>query len=298
MFKCPVCQQEYLQSLPEFCSVCHWNLQSGLSEPIKIDQESVRLEWAKQQWQQFQLLKQKLKEKHSNEENYPLNSASNLSNLANLTRRLDRIETQLQNATVERTNLHHQLEWVLYYLELLNPERVSNTISRLESWLEGSVEETSLMSEVGMDYQPLSELLAAGDWKSSDQYTWQILLYLARQEPDSWLRVEDIETFPCVDLKTIDYLWNYYSNGLFGLGVQQQIFNSLAGDYPAFCDAVGWREGENWKYYDELTFNPNAPVGHLPVIVWRQRACYGIGSGTAAENLSLFLSRFVDCQNC
>ncbi|WP_413163391.1 GUN4 domain-containing protein [Capilliphycus salinus ALCB114379] len=294
MFKCPVCQQEYLESVPEFCSVCHWNLQSGLSEEIEVDLESVRLQWAREKWQELNVLKQELERMRFPGQNSSLNS---LNSFSDLSRRLETIEAQLQQATVERTNLNNQLEWVLHYLELLDPERVSNTISRLENWLEGGVEETPLMSEVGMDYQPLSELLAAGDWKTSDQYTWQILLYLAGREAEGWLRIEDIENFPGADLKTIDYLWNYYSNGLFGLGVQQQIFDGLAGDYPAFCDAVGWREGENWRYYDELIFNPKAPPGHLPVIVWRKRACYGMGSGTAAENISLFLNRFISCQN-
>ncbi len=293
MFKCPVCQQEYLQSVPEFCEVCHWHLQSDSSNSTAIDLESVRLEWAKQKWQQLKILKQQLETMRSTGENQPPHSL----NLADLSMRLDRIEAQFQQATVERTNLSHQLEWVLYYLELLDFERVSQTLSRLETWLEPTVEETPFQSEVGMDYQPLSELLAVGDWKSSDQYTWEILLYLGKRQSEGWLRIEDIENFPCVDLKTIDYLWNYYSNGLFGLGVQQQILDRT-GDYPTFCDVVGWREGENWKYYNQLIFNDHAPAGHLPVVVWRQRACYGMGSATAAENLSLFLSRLVDCQNC
>lgn len=293
MFQCPVCQQEYPQSVPEFCWVCHWCLQSPTQNSTEIHLESVRLEWAKHKWQELKFLKQDLEKMPSAGENFSQNSL----NLADLSMRLETIEAKLQQATVERQNLNNQLEWVLHYLELLNPERVFNTISRLENWLEGGIEETPLMSEVGMDYLPLSELLAAGDWKSSDEYTWQIFLYLARREPEGWLRIEDIENFPCVDLHTIDYLWNYYSNGLFGLGVQQQILEGLAGDYPTFCDAVGWRQAENWKYYNELTFNPNAPAGHLPVIVWRKRACYGMGSGTAAENLSLFLNRFISCQN-
>lgn len=298
MFKCPVCQREYLQSVPEFCSVCHWNLQSALSEQTEINLEPVRLEWARQKWGELQFIKRELERMRSQgENNSSYTPSSNALNVSDLSQKFATIEAQLQQANLERQTLQNQLEWVLHYLELLDPERLSKTIDRLENFLEGGVAETPLQSEVGMDYQPLNELLAAGDWKSSDEYTWQIVLYLARREPQGWLRIEDIENFPCADLNTIDYLWNYYSNGLFGLGVQRQILERLAGDYPSFCDAVGWREGENWKYYNELRFTSNAPAGHLPVVVWRKRACYGMGSGTAAENLALFINRLVDCQS-
>ncbi|MEL7034853.1 MAG: GUN4 domain-containing protein [Cyanobacteria bacterium J06592_8] len=293
MFKCPVCQQEYQQSFPERCIVCQWDLQSASSEQIELNLDTIRLDWAKQKWQELESLKQKLEEMRLAE-----HSNSSSPDLVELSQRLDRIEGQLQAATIDRENLQNQLGWALHYLELLNPEKVVQTLSRLETWLESSsVEETPFPSEMGMDYLPLSELLAAGDWKNADEYTWQIVLYLARQEPEGWLRQEDLENFPCTDLKTIDYLWNYYSHGLFGFTVQQQILENLAGDYASFCDRIGWRTGENWKYYDELTFNLNAPPGHLPVMVWRKRACYGMGSGTAAENLVLLFNRLSQCQN-
>ncbi|MDY7021535.1 MAG: GUN4 domain-containing protein, partial [Cyanobacteriota bacterium] len=268
-------------------------LRSASSEPVEFDLETVRLDWARQKWQEIKAFKQTLKDASLAD-----HSSLNLSEKIELSQRLDRIETQLQAATVDRENLQNQLGWVLHYLELLNPEKTVQILSRLETEFDESRgEETPFPSEVGMDYLPLSELLAAGDWKNADEYTWQILLYLARREPETWLRPEDLDNFPCTDLNTIDYLWNYYSHGLFGFTVQQQILENVAGDYASFCDKIGWRTGENWKYYDELIFNLNAPLGHLPVMVWRKRACYGIGSGTAAENLALLFNRLSECQN-
>lgn len=32
-----------------------------------------------------------------------------------------------------------------------------------------------------------------------------------------------------------------------------------------FGDIVGWKQGKNWLYYYELTFNLNAPKGYLPL---------------------------------
>ena len=63
MFKCPVCQQEYPQSIPEFCSVCRWNLQSEFSEETEVNLEEVRLEWAREKWRELQALKRELKER-------------------------------------------------------------------------------------------------------------------------------------------------------------------------------------------------------------------------------------------
>ncbi|NET17291.1 MAG: hypothetical protein F6K08_32990, partial [Okeania sp. SIO1H6] len=99
------------------------------------------------------------------------------------------------------------------------------------------------------------------------------------------------------DLLTIDWLWEYYSNGLFGLNVQQRIWESVSGEYGDFCDRVGWRNGESWKYYDELSFNLQALEGHLPVIIWRRRACYGVGKMIAPETFLAFISRLTICNS-
>lgn len=268
MFQCPVCEHQYNEEIPECCDICNWPFHSDHSS---LDQ--IRLEWAKKAWHRF-------------------NSNSNSDNISE---RLQQLETQFQQATQERANLQNQLEWVLYYLEVLNPVTINATLSRIENQLENTTENTQTWSEVGMDYDALMKLLVAGDWRAADEYTWEIILYIAGRKEQGWLQTEDIQNFPCTDLKTIDYLWNYYSQGLFGLTVQQQIWETVAGDYGEFCDRVGWRLGENWKYYDELKFTNNIPFGHFPVIGWRKRACYGVGSETAASIIELYFERFNLC---
>ncbi len=96
---------------------------------------------------------------------------------------------------------------------------------------------------------------------------------------ESWwdVNTENIEKFPCTDLRTIDRLWVKYSNGRFGFSVQKQIWQSVGGQLGvydhdidcAFGDTVGWRVNNRWlSNRDDLTFSlksPHAPPGHLPV---------------------------------
>ncbi|MGB3535139.1 MAG: GUN4 domain-containing protein [Microcoleaceae cyanobacterium] len=268
MFKCPVCENQYLEEIPDVCQVCDWQL-----TPNHSSLDRIRLEWAKKVW-------------------HRLNYNSSLDNISD---RLQQLEIQFQQATQERTDLQNQLEWVLYHLEVLNPEKVNSILSRFDNWIENKEESNQSWSEVGMDYNPLMEILAAKDWRAADEYTWAIILYIAGRQEQGWLQMEDINNFPCTDLRTIDYLWNYYSQGLFGLTVQQQIWESVAEEYSYFCDRVGWRNGENWKYYDELKFIQNIPSGHLPVIAWRKRACYGVGTETAATIFAAYVQRLSYC---
>jgi hypothetical protein len=276
MFLCPVCSFEYSdRNPPENCQVCGWDLTDGKSE---IDKK--RLEWAQETWRKLQDLQSKVSNKPKKKR----------VTVADLLPKIQNIESELEASKIERENLQNQLEWVLYYLETINPERLTETVSRLDGWLERTETENPPLSEVGMDYTPLMELLAAGDWKAADEYTWQILLYVMGREGEGWLTGEDIGQFPATDLRTIAYYWEYYSGGLFGLKMQREIWESADRDYGQFCDRVGWRDGDNWKYYEELQFNLNAPPGHLPVFAWRRRACYGVGTGTAAEGLSLWMN--------
>lgn len=95
------------------------------------------------------------------------------------------------------------------------------------------------------------------------------------REQEGQLSLESINALPCLDLHTIDQLWVYYSQGRFGFSTQKPIYLSC-GNQPGedynweafkhFGDRIGWREGESWRKYENLSFTLNAPVGHLPVI--------------------------------
>ncbi|MBD1884145.1 serine/threonine-protein kinase [Microcoleus vaginatus] len=131
----------------------------------------------------------------------------------------------------------------------------------------------SLKSAQGVDYTRLRDLLATGEWKEADRETFKVMLKAARREKEGWFDTNSIENFPCDDLRTIDQLWVKYSQGRFGFSVQKKIWLEIGGkvDYDTECklgDRVGWRKRrkgrKGWLEYDDLTFNLEAPRGHLP----------------------------------
>jgi hypothetical protein len=147
--------------------------------------------------------------------------------------------------------------------------------------------EVELKSDAGMDYSKLRDLLKAGKWKEADEETLRVMLAVAKREKEGYLTVEDIDNFPCADLRTIDQLWVKYSNGRFGFSVQKRIYQGLYGmiwykakqeriylgldrnEYDRkiwddFGDKVGWRKGGSWLNYKNITFDKKAPEGHLP----------------------------------
>jgi len=130
-------------------------------------------------------------------------------------------------------------------------------------------------------YAKLRDLLAAKDWKAADQETAQRMCDVMARQKESWLRVEDIENFPCQDLRNIDRLWVKYSNGKFGFSVQREIWQSCGSptdynkNWEKFGVVVGWRNtgvfgmGADWLPYSLFTFDLIAPKGHLPAMRWR-----------------------------
>jgi hypothetical protein len=96
---------------------------------------------------------------------------------------------------------------------------------------------------------------------------------MGRQQ-EGWLRVEDIQQFPCADLRTIDQLWVKYSDGKFGFSVQKKIWQdegsptSSGTKWDRFCFRVGWQDQQATRYvdYEELNFSlTNSPKGELPI---------------------------------
>ncbi|MGH2412541.1 MAG: GUN4 domain-containing protein, partial [Microcystaceae cyanobacterium] len=132
-------------------------------------------------------------------------------------------------------------------------------------------DEIELKSERRIDYNKLRNLLAAGKWKEADEETARVMLQAANREDEGWLRVEDLENFPCEDLRTINQLWLHYSKGKFGFSVQKEIYQNLGGKreyneevWEKFADTVGWRVKNGWPDYKDITFDLSAPRRHLP----------------------------------
>ncbi|MDJ0553957.1 MAG: GUN4 domain-containing protein [Microcoleaceae cyanobacterium MO_207.B10] len=130
-----------------------------------------------------------------------------------------------------------------------------------------------LVSARGVNYEKLHDLLAEANWKEADEETERCILKVARRVQEGWLRIEDIDNFPCEDLCIINQLWVKYSNGKFGFSVQKRIYQSVGGTreydrqiWEAFCNKVGWNQRGKWLYWDNLTFSLDTHfIGHLPV---------------------------------
>ncbi|BAY09804.1 caspase, EACC1-associated type [Calothrix sp. NIES-2098] len=161
----------------------------------------------------------------------------------------------------------------LQQLLQLRDEDTANIEAQVISLL--SREEYALSSEKGVDYSKLRDLLAAENWKDADYETYMVMLQAVGRQKNDYIRNDELLNFPSTDFRTIDRLWVKYSNGRFGFSVQKEIYLSIGGKpdgkydeetWNKFGDRVGWRVQSNWIDYNQVTFNTNAPKGHLPEI--------------------------------
>ena len=138
----------------------------------------------------------------------------------------------------------------------------------------------NITGKTEIDYSPLRDFLAEGKWREADRETVALMLKVADKNQDEKLSVSDIENFPCSELEKINQLWVDYSQERFGFSVQKSIYFSMVKSieerfgknrkyykmiWQNFSDAVGWQVGGQAKYYNDLDFSLNAPIGHLPV---------------------------------
>ncbi|MCT7970540.1 GUN4 domain-containing protein [Laspinema olomoucense] len=293
---CPVCDTEYLEGEYERCSSCGWDLTpvpgSASSKLRKafLAKQQIQIDWARRMW-----VRQQMPGEFTPHPAGKFNDSERFSQLENqVDERFNQVTIQLQEARGERAYLQSQIEWISAYLQGLNFQQIETVLSQVSEWIQGSAilptqgetaEPFYPSSEVGIDYSRLMNLLSKGKWRKADEETWAITLKATVREEEGWLSIEDLERFPKTDLVTLNWLWEYYSHGQFGLRVQQEIWERVQGDYTAFCDRVRWRVQDNWIYYDELDFSLEAVAGHLPAIAWRKRSCYGVGKSTAQEAL-------------
>jgi hypothetical protein len=161
--------------------------------------------------------------------------------------------------------------------------------------------EPSLISpETRINYNPLRQLLATGQWRRANDRTEQLMLQAAGREAQGWLAAQNLDNFSCWDLKTIDNLWKEYSQGRFGFSVQFPIFIETGNKpgrlvdvdaYEKFGDRIGWRKQQEWiSFKENLTYSLDAPIGHLP----SPRQEYQI-SGGRLEYVTL-AKRMVQCK--
>ncbi|GAB4459076.1 MAG: hypothetical protein OHK0037_03770 [Elainellaceae cyanobacterium] len=176
-----------------------------------------------------------------------------------------------------------------------------------------------LPSESGVDYTGLQGLLQERLWAEADNLTCHLMLLAAGRQKHGWLSPESLARFPCVDLNTINGLWEKYSSGHFGFTTQERIYQSLAAGLPHSRRALDFAVQVDWawkgaggsyamfKPYGQLTFGLHAPPGHLPALwYWKLGLWSGIRSGSLGKRrdyggedeiqmLAALLGRLSDC---
>ncbi|NJK41263.1 MAG: protein kinase [Acaryochloridaceae cyanobacterium SU_2_1] len=161
--------------------------------------------------------------------------------------------------------------------QALSPRRNSKTSVQaisgksFQPLMISSIPNTELVSDVGADFTHLQRLLAQHNYAAADQETWSLMLEIAGIEDQKALTIGCLQNFPGNDLQTIDRLWTELSGGHFGFSVQQHLYQRLGGrrtlDYAVwqtFGKHVGWLVDGEWLNYNELQFEQQAPIGHLP----------------------------------
>lgn len=115
------------------------------------------------------------------------------------------------------------------------------------------------------DYALLEEYLIEKMWKEADAETLALMLKISGRESEGFLEEVGPKTFPCGDLRKLDQLWLTASGGKFGFSAQAKIYvDECFGDWTCFLDKVGWRTDEGLTSYSAVTFDIEAPPGHLP----------------------------------
>ena len=161
-----------------------------------------------------------------------------------------------------------------------------------------------LKSAVGLDYTSLSQLLKEENWQEANRETFRLMVKIAGKSGTEILKEEDLQNFPCQDLKIIDRLWLDYSNSKYGFTVQQKIWERVEGKPgekwnmkigEKFGEEVYWRRQGRWREYPELSFlEVESPPGHMPIVDGDEESWLVFGRGSITH--WWIFSRLATCQ--
>jgi len=154
-------------------------------------------------------------------------------------------------------------------------------------------DEDDLTSEKRIDYTRLRDLLKNSLWREADQETAAIMIRLSGGELEG--QFQDISTFPCTDLLTIDRLWQKYSQNKFGFTVQKDVWSSASRDFKDLARRVGWYTNSTWVKEQDLKYTITAPKGHLPTLRWVEIHGWAIGSENSGHNIYVLLEKLLSC---
>ena len=146
-------------------------------------------------------------------------------------------------------------------------------------------------------YQQLEQYLKQGQWQEADRETYRLMLETVGKEEGQWFEPEELENFPCEDLRKLDQLWVDYSQGKFGFSVQKKIYFELGGtkelnweEWEKFGSRVGWYNKEKgWCEDMRIELLDTTPYGHIPYF-------YTFGGGRGLTVGSILYSRAQTCR--
>ncbi len=160
---------------------------------------------------------------------------------------------------------------------------------------------TFVSQTTGVDYTSLRNLLETHQWEKADQNTYDLITMAGDKDNSGAITSTEFADLACEDLQMIDRLWLEYSQGKFGLSVQQRIYETVGkifqvdvNSYRQFAQKVGWKKQSNdnqgYHLYDELDFSLNAPQGHLPRWTW------GLNIAVVYSRMSYLTQRLDECK--
>ena len=124
-------------------------------------------------------------------------------------------------------------------------------------------------SDKNINYEELQLNLLEQNFEAADRLTSSYLRKLAGKlaEKRGYVFFSEVNKMSGTDLKTIDRLWNIYSNGKFGFSIQARILKSVDKKYELLWPKIGWKNNGYWtRYPNSFSWTLNAPEGHMPLI--------------------------------
>lgn len=196
-------------------------------------------------------------------------------------RRTKALGTALTIASVTAFVTASLLYWAL---KGFLPRRVnlsSSTAIENEGEPSKAIEEQTLSSRKLVDYGKLNYLLSTSKLKEADTETRLIFTEIAvGDRSQSLSNLEEVSSFPCTDLQTIEYLWSSHSDGRFGLQARRDVYRAVGGQfnynretYQDFASEIGYFSNGSYKEYSSLNFTKSAPKGALPMFDFHCFSC-------------------------
>lgn len=124
--------------------------------------------------------------------------------------------------------------------------------------------------QAGIDWAPLRDALASGDYRAADDVHRAKLIELAGPNAVSrgWVYFSEVAAMPATDLRVMDALWRAASAGKFGFSSQRAIYRAQGKRWDRFFKAIDWTVGDDGiyrKWPAEFKYTPDAAAGHLPL---------------------------------